>query len=89
MRTVATTIAKIVSVGCAVAGVLVAAVATNHNSRATSLDRLAGRVERAQALPEDTRQALRSAILHANERNAATAARIERAMQSKPAVASH
>jgi hypothetical protein len=87
-----------VSVGVAAAGVLLAAAATHRNAPAPSIDRLASRVERARVLPEETRQALRLAIQRTSQgakasgiddRNSAPAARIERAMQSKPTEATH
>jgi len=75
------------------AGLLVGAAATNRGS--SSLTRLADRVERADVLPETTRQELRRAIAGLgvkggiDDRSAEAVARIERAMQSKPAERSH
>jgi hypothetical protein len=74
----------------AATGLLLGAAATNRGS--SSLTRLADRVERSDVLPEKTRQELRRAIATLgtkaggiDDRSADALARIERAMQSKPA----
>jgi hypothetical protein len=75
------------------AGLLLGAAATNRGS---SLTRLADRVERADVLPESTRQELRRAIAALgtkasgiDDRSAEAVARIERALRSKPVERSH
>src|SRR5262245_1650268 len=76
------------------AGLLLGAAATSRGS--SSLTRLADRVERADVLPETTRQELQRAIAALgtkvggiDDRTAQAVARIERAMQSKPVERSH
>ena len=83
-------ISKAVLATIIAAGLLLGAAATNRGS--SSLTRLADRVERADVLPENTRQELRRAIAALgakvggiDDRSAEAVARIERAMQSKPA----
>jgi hypothetical protein len=82
-------ISKAVLATVIAAGLLLGAAATNRGS--SSLTRLADRVERADVLPETTRQELRQAIaalgtkVGLDDRSAEAVARIERAMQAKPA----
>ena len=83
-------ISKAVLATVIAAGLLLGAAATNRGS--SSLTRLADRVERADVLPENTRQELRRAIAalgHRDDRSAEAVARIERAMQSKPVERGH
>ena len=87
-------LSKAILATIAAAGLLLGAAATNRGS--SSLTRLADRVERADVLPEKTRQELRRAIAALgtkaggiDERSADAVARIERAMQSKPVERSH
>ncbi len=87
LKTVALSIVMIVA--------LLAAFATN---KSVSLDRLAQRMERVDVIPEETRSELRRLIERTTQnpkvagldnRNAAAVARIERAMQIKPAERAH
>ncbi len=85
--------ARWLEIGGVAAIALLCAVLLTHQ-KAPSLDRLADRVERAQVLPEATRQELQRVLdrtakaprlAGVPDHNAAAAARIERAMQQKPA----
>ena len=87
-------LSKAILATIAAAGLLLGAAATNRGS--SSLTRLADRVERSDVLPEKTRQELRRAIATLgtkaggiDDRSADALARIERAMQSKPAERIH